>query len=237
MWDKANFVIELKKVNLLPQKQIFVSPVDFNLGNNQIVYLIGQNGSGKSSLLKLLSGSYPLSQGMGRVFDYELHKPDKTQLPFLRRRLGILNTEFPLIDAINLEDNLELILKATDWLDSEQRKERISEVLNLVTLNNKAHFYPKELSKAECRKGMFARAILNKPAILLLDEPVTELDKESTQELLQIIFQYVQKQKISLIFATNNTEIPAIFPGSHLKIEKGITSFIPAMPPQKLSDK
>jgi cell division transport system ATP-binding protein len=233
MWDKANFVIELKKVNLSYNKQIVVSGIDFNLRAAETVYLFGPNGSGKSSLLKLLYGALAMGDGEGRVFDYELNKPDRERLPFLRRQLGILNAEFSLIEDINIEDNLALILHATDWLDGELRKERISEVLNLVDLNSKASFYPKEISKAEYRKVMFARAILNNPAILLLDEPVAELDKESAMELLHIIFKYVSSKKIAMVFSTNNIEIVTNFPATQFKMEKGKTSLIPVLPFKK----
>lgn len=227
MWDKTNFVVEIKKVNLSHNKQVIVSGIDFGLGANETVFLFGPNGSGKSSLLKYLCGSLLSSAGMGRVFDYELHKPDKEKLIFLRRRLGLLSNDFPLIDDINLEDNLSLILRATDWLDSELRKERIAEVLEIVDLTGKAAFYPKTLSRSENRKAMFARAILNNPAILLLDEPTAELDRESSTVLLQIIFQYVRRQKIAMLFSTNNEEIRANFPAAQLRVEKGKTNFIP----------
>jgi cell division transport system ATP-binding protein len=226
MWDKANLVIELKKVNLCQGKQLILSGVDFSLSTNETVYLFGPNGSGKSSLLKFLYGSLACTGGLGRVFDYELHKPDNEQLTFLRRRLGIMCSDFPLIDDINLEDNLSLILQATDWLDNELRKERISEVLNTVNLSGKALCYPRELSRSECRKAMFARAILNHPGLLLLDEPVAELDSESGEDLLRIIFQYVRVHKIAMLFSTNNKDIPADFPANQLSLEKGKTCYL-----------
>lgn len=231
MWDKKNYIAEFSKMAIYQQKKLILNAVSFKIRPGEFIYLLGANATGKSSLLKVLMGSLPLVEGDARIFDFEVKALDQFSLPILRRRLGLLSWEYPLLKQRTLEDNLNLVLLATDWQDASQRQVRITQVLNLLSLDTLRFEKAERLNQEDHAKALFARAILNQPNLLLVDEIAVGMDPETTENLLGAIYTYAQATRTAVLFATNRPEIVDRFPGKVLRIQNGHLNNIQNLPP------
>lgn len=234
MWDKKNYIAEFNELVIYQQKKLILNGISFKIRAGEFIYILGANASGKSSLLKMLMGRLPVVEGEGRLFDFELKKLDRLSLPVLRRRLGILNWDFPLLKHRTLEENLNLVLQATDWQDAAQRQARISQVLELLKLSHLRFAKAESLTQGEQAQALFARSILNQPSLLLIDEIAVGMDPETTENLLSSIYTYAQASQTAVLFATNRPEIPEHFPGKLLRIQNGQLNSIQNLPPPSL---
>lgn len=186
--------------------------VDFKLAKGELVYLVGRVGCGKSTLLKSFYAEAQISEGSARVLNYDLTAIKEGDIPFLRRKLGIVFQDFKLLTDRSVDANLEFVLKATDVKEKSEIEHRIGEVLDFVGMSNKGYKMPHELSGGEQQRIVMARALLNKPQLLLADEPTGNLDAHTGQEFMELIFQVV-KNGTSVVMATHNMRWVSMFPG------------------------
>ena len=197
----------LRNVNLIADK-------------GEIVYLIGRSGSGKSTLLKSLYADALVSDGSASILDYNLNSLREKDIPFLRRKLGMVFQDFKLLSDRSVDDNLAFVLRATDTSDKKQIETRISEVLHFVGMENKGYKMPHELSGGEQQRVVIARALINSPQVLLADEPTGNLDPHTGHELMSLIYQ-VAKNGTTVVMATHNMRWVNMFPGRVLHCENG----------------
>lgn len=184
------------------------------------VYLIGKTGSGKSSLLKTLYADLPLNEGEAIVAGFDLKGIDRRQIPKLRRKLGIVFQDFQLLGDRSVYQNLEFVLKSTGWKNSDDRKQRINEVLEHVGLNRKEHKLPHELSGGEQQRVVMARALLNKPELIIADEPTGNLDPEVADDIMQMLMN-INKEGTTIIMATHDYRLINKFNAKVYKCENG----------------
>jgi cell division transport system ATP-binding protein len=182
-------VISLRNAKIYQQEKLILDNLDLELEEKTFAYLIGKTGSGKSSLLKTLYAELPLTEGTGSVCGFELKGLKRKQIPFLRRKIGIVFQDFQLLTDRNVLDNLKFVLGATGWSDKKLIEQRAMNCLQLVGIEKKAKDFPHQLSGGEQQRVSIARALLNKPTLILADEPTGNLDWESTQELAEILIE------------------------------------------------
>ena len=182
-------IIELKGVNIYQGDNLILSDVNISVDKGEFVYLVGKTGTGKSSLLKTMYGDLEMNNGEGWVVGYNLRKLDWKQIPFLRRNLGVVFQDFQLLSDRNVNENLKFVLKATGWKDEKLMDEKIADVLDKVGLKTKGFKMPFELSGGEQQRVDIARALLNSPKLILADEPTGNLDPETSDEIMQLLFQ------------------------------------------------
>lgn len=204
-------LIELQNVVLRHNEHPILDNVNFCVDDNDFIYIIGKVGSGKSSLLKAIYAELPITSGSARVLDYDLCTIKRPMIPFLRRELGIIFQDFNLLRELTVEQNLDFVLRATEW-KKKDRPQRIKEVLTLVEMLDKADRYPHELSGGEQQRVCIARALLNHPKIVLADEPIGNLDPTTSREILRI-FQSIREQGSAVIMVTHNLSLINEFPG------------------------
>lgn len=186
----------------------------------ELIYLVGRVGSGKSSLLKTLYGELPLHVGRGQIAGYALHSLSRKQIPYLRRQLGIVFQDSTLLDDCTVYQNLEFVLRATDWRSQEAINRRIETVLTLTAMTHKAHAYPHQLSGGERQRIGIARALLNNPQVVLADEPTANLDPSSTTEIMNL-FCNIAAEGHTVIISTHNMANIRQFPGRTWLLEEG----------------
>jgi cell division transport system ATP-binding protein len=186
--------------------------VNLAIGAQDFYYLIGRTGSGKSSLIKTLYGELPLQAGTGEVAGFDLKRLRTRQIPYLRRKLGIVFQDFHLLMDRNVQDNLLFVLRATGWRDRQQMQQRMEEVLERVGLKNKGFKRPHQLSGGEQQRVVIARALLNDPDIILADEPTGNLDPETSEEIMGLLTEINQRGK-AILMATHNYSLIRKFPG------------------------
>lgn len=215
-------LIELHQVKLQHDNKEVLSNVDFCVDNNDFIYIVGKVGSGKSSLLKALYAELPLADGEGHVLDFNLNKLKRKHIPQLRRQLGIVFQDFQLMQELTVAQNLEFVLKATGWKKTERPK-RIEEVLQLVGLTDKLNEYPHELSGGEQQRVCIARALLNKPKVVLADEPIGNLDPDTSRQIMRIL-QSVREQGSAVVMVTHNINLLTEFPGIVYRCQDGTIS-------------
>lgn len=201
--------------------------VNFVADKGEIVYLIGRVGSGKSTFLKSLYADSEIQDGSARILDYDLKKISYKEIPYLRRKIGMVFQDFKLLSDRSVEANLDFVLRATDTNDNKVIAKRISEVLKYVGMENKGYKMPYELSGGEQQRIVIARALLNKPQILLADEPTGNLDPHTGQDLMSLIYN-VANQGTTVIMATHNMRWVNMFPGRVLQCENREINEIPA---------
>jgi cell division transport system ATP-binding protein len=194
--------------------------VNFNIQKDEFVFLIGRTGSGKSSLLKTLYADLPLKMGSVEIVNYQLEKIRKKEVPFLRRKLGIVFQDFQLFPDRNVAENLFFVMKATGWKDKSKMKERMAEVLIQVGLGDSATKMPHQLSGGEQQRIVIARALINHPSILLADEPTGNLDPDVAEGVFKL-FQEINKNGTAILMATHNHDLLRKYPYRVLKCEKG----------------
>jgi cell division transport system ATP-binding protein len=197
-----------------------LSDVTFSVEQHEFVFLIGRTGSGKSSLLKTLYADLPLQSGLAEVVGYSLSQIKNKEVPFLRRKIGIIFQDFQLFTDRSVHENLAFVLKATGWTDPILIKERIGEVLVQVGLLEALTKMPHQLSGGEQQRVVIARALLNNPSILLADEPTGNLDPDVADGIFKL-FQDINKKGTAILMATHNHELLRKYPYRVLKCEKG----------------
>ena len=222
-------LIALAGADLLQEEHIVLSGVDLDAHAGEFIYLIGRTGSGKSSLLKTLYGELPLTVGTGTVCGVDLSGLQRNRVHLLRRKLGIVFQDFELLTDRTATENLQFVLKVTDWKDAGDRERRISEVLEAVGLENKGYKRPHELSCGERQRLAIARALLNSPDLILADEPTGNLDPQTAEGILQLLHDLASEGRCVLM-ATHNHDILRRRPGRILQCDQGKLMEIDAPP-------
>ena len=213
-------IIDLKKINISIDNKNILSDVSFLMRNGEFMYLIGKTGSGKSSLLKILYGDIKINDGTGEVVGMDILNIKEKNIPFLRRKLGIVFQDFKLLPDRSIEKNLEFVLKATDWSDKKKISDRISKVLEKVKLSDTLKKFPHELSGGEQQRIAIARAILNNPELILADEPTGNLDPATSVEIMEVLKE-INNNGTTILIATHDYDIISKFPAKTLRIEDG----------------
>lgn len=216
-----NIVINLQNVDVFQQKHLVLSNVNLEIDKGEFVFLIGQTGSGKSSLLKIIYGDIHIGNGNGQVAGFDLKKLADKDVPYLRRKLGIVFQDFQLLSDRTVQQNLEFVLKATGWNDKNLINERIKDVLEKVGLRSKIKKMPHELSGGEQQRVVIARALLNNPEIILADEPTGNLDPDTSEEIVLLLKQ-ISQSGTSVLMATHDYHIIRTFPSRIIKCDSGI---------------
>ncbi|MBC7566788.1 MAG: ATP-binding cassette domain-containing protein [Pedobacter sp.] len=214
-------VISLRNVDVFQQKHLVLSSVNLDISKGEFVFLIGQTGSGKSSLLKIIYGDLHIGNGDGLVAGFDLKNLAIKDVPFLRRKLGIVFQDFQLLTDRTIEKNLEFVLKATGWTDKVLIDERVKDVLEKVGLRSKIRKMPHELSGGEQQRVVIARALLNNPEIILADEPTGNLDPDTSEEIVMLLRQ-ISLGGTSVIMATHDYHMIRTFPSRIIKCEGGL---------------
>jgi len=214
-------IIELKNVKIFQGNNLILSDVNISVDKAEFVYLVGKTGTGKSSLLKTLYGDLELTEGEGWVVGYNLRELDWKKVPYLRRNLGVVFQDFQLLTDRNVNDNLKFVLKATGWKDEKLMDEKIADVLDKVGLKTKGFKMPYELSGGEQQRVDIARALLNSPKLILADEPTGNLDPETSDEIMQLLFQIGRDYGTAIVMATHDYIVINKFPARTIKTESG----------------
>ena len=214
------FIIDLNKIDITVDQRKILTDLSLSIKKGEFLYLIGKTGSGKSSLLKVLYGDIKLKKGVGKVAGIDITKIKEKNIPFLRRKLGIVFQDFKLLPDRSIEKNLEFVLKATDWKDKVKIQKRINKVLKKVKLKELINKFPHELSGGEQQRIAIARSLLNKPKIILADEPTGNLDPATSLEIMEVL-KKINKNGTTVIIATHDYEIISKFPAKTLRIENG----------------
>jgi cell division transport system ATP-binding protein len=216
----GNTVIRLQNTDIFQQKHLVLSDVNLEINKGDFVWLIGQTGSGKSSLLKVLYGDLHLTNGEGHAGSFDLKKIHTKDVPFLRRKLGIVFQDFQLLSDRTVEKNLEFVLKATGWKDKTKINERIKDVLEKVGLRSKLKKMPHEISGGEQQRVVIARALLNEPEVILADEPTGNLDPDTSEEIVMLLKQ-ISLSGTAVLVATHDYHVIRTFPSRIIKCENG----------------
>ena len=196
-------IIELNAVRIFQRENLVLDNVHFTVHKGEFIYLIGRTGSGKSSLMRTLYGDIPLTHGEGHICGFDLRKLKRKEVPFLRRKLGIVFQDFQLLSDRNVNENLVFVMKSTGWKSDTDINARVQEVLEQVGLGNKGYKMPHELSGGEQQRVSIARALVNSPELILADEPTGNLDPETTEEILDLLYTISQFGS-SVIMATHD---------------------------------
>jgi cell division transport system ATP-binding protein len=211
-------IIDFKSVNVHQGKTVILKDVNFTINKGEFVYLIGKTGSGKSSLMKLLYGELTLKDGSIHAAGYDIKSLKRKDVPFLRRKLGIIFQDFKLLQDRSVYDNLEFVLRATGHTEKEDIAAIIKTVLEMVGLESKALQWPHELSGGEQQRIVIARALLNNPELILADEPTGHLDPQTSEEIMNLL-QEINKSGTTILFATHDFILYEKFPHRTLKFE------------------
>lgn len=214
-------VLQLRKANIYQGQSLVLSDVNFSVQRSEFVYLVGKTGTGKSSLLKTLYGELELKEGEGTVAGYDLTTLTWKTVPFLRRTIGIVFQDFQLLTDRNVMENMMFVLEATGWKNRKQMEEKINNVLSKVGLRNKGFKFPFELSGGEQQRVDIARALLNDPKLILADEPTGNLDPETSEEIMQLLFQICKDYGTAIVMATHDYSVIRKFPARTIRTEQG----------------
>jgi cell division transport system ATP-binding protein len=217
----AEIIVELKHANIYQGDNLILSDVNIAINKAEFVYLVGKTGAGKSSLLKTLYGDLPLREGNGTVAGFNLREMDWKKVPYLRRTLGVVFQDFQLLTDRNINDNLKFVLKATGWKDGRLMDEKIADVLDKVGLKSKGFKMPFEMSGGEQQRVDVARALLNSPKLILADEPTGNLDPETSDEIMQLLFQISKDYGTTIMMATHDYMVINKFPARMLRTDRG----------------
>lgn len=219
-------LITLENAKIMQKGFTVLSDVSFTLKRGEFCYIIGKTGSGKSSLLKVLYGNLPLEMGKGRVVDFDIPSLRTSQIPALRRKLGIVFQDFQLLTDRTVEKNLKFVLRATGWKEKAQIDRRIDEVLKSVGMNTKKHKMPHELSGGEQQRIAIARALLNHPELILADEPTGNLDPETSNGIMLLLRNISEQNNCAVLMATHDYHMIQTYPGKAIRCEDGKVSVL-----------
>lgn len=214
-------IIELKHVNIFQGESMILENVNISVEPGEFVYLVGKTGTGKSSLLKTMYGDLELREGEGWVAGHNLKDLTWKTVPFLRRNLGVVFQDFQLLTDRNVNENLKFVLKATGWKDEKLMNDKIEDVLDKVYLKTKGFKMPFELSGGEQQRIDIARALLNSPKLILADEPTGNLDPETSDEIMQLLFHICRDFNTTIVMATHDYMVIKKFPARTIKTEAG----------------
>lgn len=224
--DSGENIINLSNAKIAQKNFTVLTQVDLHIQKGKFCYLIGKTGSGKSSLLKTLYGHIPLAGGQGNVAGYDLATLRASEIPSLRRRLGIVFQDFQLLPDRTIEKNLKFVLEATGWKDKTKIDDRIDEVLASVGMKTKKHKMPHELSGGEQQRVAIARALLNHPELILADEPTGNLDPETSNEIMSLLKRVALENQAAVVMATHDYHMIHNFPGEAIRCEDGKVSVL-----------
>ncbi len=213
-------IIELTGCNIWQQDHLVLTDVNLNVSKGEFIYLVGKVGSGKTSLIKTLNAQLPLKEGTGIVAGFNLAVIKNREIPYLRRKIGIVFQDFQLLIDRSVNDNLEFVLRATGWKDNAEIDKRINEVLDKVGLNLKGYKMPHQLSGGEQQRVVIGRALLNEPEIILADEPTGNLDPETSEGIVRLL-KDISNTGRAVIIATHNYTIVKKFSARTIKFENG----------------
>jgi len=211
-------VLELKNAAIYQRESLILSEVDVTVYKGDFVYLIGKTGTGKSSFMKTLYGDLPLTEGEGSIVDFNLRTLKEKDIPYLRRKLGVVFQDFKLLTDRNIKDNLLFVLKATGWKDQKGMDSKIDEVLDKVGMKTKGFKYPYQLSGGEQQRVAIARALLNDPELILADEPTGNLDPQTSVEVMEVL-QEISRNGNTILMATHDYALLLKYPSKTLKCD------------------
>ena len=212
-------VLSLKNVTITQGGKTILSDINLEVKHGEFIYIIGKTGSGKSSFMKTLYGDLLLTEGEGHIVDFDLENLKEKEIPFLRRKLGVVFQDFKLLIDRTINDNLLFVLKATGWKDKSEMNRRVEEVLNKVGMKTKGFKYPHELSGGEQQRIAIARALLNNPELILADEPTGNLDPQTSIEVMEVL-QDINKNGNTILMATHDYALLLRYPSKTLKCDE-----------------
>jgi cell division transport system ATP-binding protein len=214
----SNAILQLKDVSIYQGDSLVLSKVNVEINKGDFVYLIGKTGTGKSSFMKTLYGDLPLTEGEGHIVDFNLKTLKENDIPFLRRKLGVVFQDFKLLSDSTINENLLFVLRATGWKDKTEMNNRVEEVLSKVDMKTKGFKYPHELSGGEQQRVAIARALLNNPELILADEPTGNLDPQTSIEVMEVL-QEINKNGNTILMATHDYALLLKYPSKTLKCD------------------
>ena len=217
----AEAIIDVRNANIYQGDNLVLQDVNLTVNKGEFVYLVGKTGTGKSSLLKTLYGELLLKEGDATVAGYNLRQLTWKTVPYLRRTLGVVFQDFQLLTDRNVNENLKFVLRATGWKDDKLMNEKISDVLDKVGLKSKGFKMPYEMSGGEQQRVDIARALLNSPKLILADEPTGNLDPETSDEIMQLLFHISRDFGTAIVMATHDYMVIQKFPARMVRTEKG----------------
>ena len=214
-------VISLVNIQIYQQEKLILANVSLELLETEFAYLIGRTGIGKTSLLKLLYGELSMVNGEATVVGFNLKSLTKKEIPFLRRKIGIVFQDFQLLMDRTVIQNLYFVLSATGWKEKAMIHKRALSCLQLVGIEQKANDYPNTLSGGEQQRVSIARALLNSPKLILADEPTGNLDPETSEEIMNLLIAVAKEEKTAILMATHDMQMVQKFQGRIIKVEDG----------------
>ncbi|MBQ7389333.1 MAG: ATP-binding cassette domain-containing protein [Paludibacteraceae bacterium] len=218
MEQNVNCLVDYENVDICQQEHLVLKDVDFHVNKGEFIYLLGKVGSGKSSLLKSLYAEVPIKKGTARIFNYDLRKIKRREIPLLRRKVGIIFQDFQLLIDRTVQENLSFVLKATGWKNKNKIEEQIAFVLRCVGMENKGYKMPHQLSGGEQQRIVIARALLNSPELIIADEPTGNFDPETANEIVSLLHD-ICSSGTSVIMATHNINLINAHPGKVIRCE------------------
>jgi cell division transport system ATP-binding protein len=216
----SQVVLALKDVTIYQENKVILSQVNLEVNHGEFIYIIGKTGTGKSSFMKTLYGDLPLTEGEGHVVEYDLATLEEKDIPYLRRKIGIVFQDFKLLPDRSVSDNMLFVLKATGWTDTTEMQNKIDEVLDKVGMKGFANKMPHQLSGGEQQRVAIARALLNDPELILADEPTGNLDPQTSVEVLEVL-KNINANGKTIIMATHDYALLMKYPSKTLKCEDG----------------
>lgn len=213
-------MLQLKDATIFQRENLILSDINLDIQKGEFNYIIGKTGSGKSSLMKTLYGDLPLQNGQGSIVGFDLQKLKEKEIPFLRRKIGIVFQDFQLLNDRSVYENLLFVLKATGWKGKNQMDDKINEVLEKVDMKTKGFKMPYQLSGGEQQRVAIARALLNTPEMILADEPTGNLDPKTSVEIMNVL-EEINKAGITILMATHDYALILKFPHKTIKCEGG----------------